>query len=96
MIVSGVLGLLNGVLGIFGKRSEAVVARNQSRIDNMQRTWVDEILVFYWFSPSVIAWFDVEKSVEMQNAMTSNQEFFGIQVAITLAVFGINKLKGKR
>jgi len=91
-ILGGLAGQIIGVIGKGGKARQDIL---KARVDSMKRTWVDEMLFLYWFSPSIVAWWDTEKSTAMIDAMSSNKEFFAIQVAITCAVFGLNKLNGK-
>ena len=95
MIFNVLGGLAGQIIGMFGKSGEARQDAIKARIDSMQRTWSDEILIVYWFAPSVRAWWDPEGGTAMIEAMTSSEQFFGIQVAITAAVFGLGKLNGK-
>ena len=89
-------GLANGALGVFGKHSAGVRDRNAARIANLERTWVDEILVGYWFSPTIIGWFNATQGAVMQDLMTRDTQLYAMQVTITLAVFGVNKVHKAR
>jgi len=88
-------GLVGQVIGLVGDKGKAAQADLVARAENMKRSWTDEVLVIYWFSPSVIAWFDKEKSLEVQQTMTADPELFALQVAITAAVFGLGKINGR-
>lgn len=96
MIANIVGGLAAEVIGIFGQRGKEKREEIKTRIENMQRSWTDEILVVYWFAPSVLAWFNPEHAAKMISSMTADEQFFGIQVAITVAVFGLGKLNGRK
>jgi hypothetical protein len=61
----------------------------------MARSWTDEFLVVYWFSPSIVGIFNTAKGIEMSSNMTHNTELFALQVAITAAVFGLGKINGR-
>ncbi len=95
MIVNLLGGLAGQLIGLFGAKGAAKQRAIATRIDNMKRTWVDEILVLYWFAPSVVAWFNADQSAAMIAAMTSDEQFLAVQVGITAAVFGLNKLAGR-
>ena len=93
MIVSGIMGLAKAGLAIFGNRTEAAQKVVQTRIDSMSRTWTDEILVVFWFAPTIVGWFSTDKGAAMIDLMTRDKELLGVQLLITGAVFGLGKMK---
>jgi hypothetical protein len=95
MIVNAALGLVGQVISLFGQAGKAKQEDLKTRVEAMKRSWTDEILVVYWFSPTMVGWFDLAKSIEMQNSMTANTELFAMQVAISAAVFGLGKINGR-
>ncbi len=96
MIVSMLGGLAGQVIGLFGQKGKASQENIKARMDNMKRSWTDEFIAVYWFSPSIMAWFNPEKAELMITVMMSNTEMVAIQVAITAAVFGLGKVKGRK
>jgi len=96
MIVNIAAKLLGSVIGIWGEKGKAKQEALATRVEAMKRSWTDEFIAVYWFSPSIVSWFDPDKATAMITSMTSNEQFFGVQIGITLAVFGIGKLNGKK
>ena len=95
MIVAAGMSLIGQVIGLFGKKGEAAQAQLKTRIESMDRTWTDEILVVVWFTPVVVAWFDAERSQEWIAGVFSNPEYSALLIGITAAVFGLGKLGRK-
>ena len=95
MIFNVLGGLAGQIIGLFGAAGQQKREALNARIQNMQRSWTDEILVLYWFSPSFVAWVNPDKATTMIQAMTADKEFFAVQAAITAAVFGLGKLNGR-
>lgn len=98
MIVKGAIALAGQVIGLFGERGKATQEAIARARDNMARSWTDEFIALYWFGPSFVGWFNPERSIEIQAAMTAQPDVLAIQIAITAAVFGLGKLSslGKR
>ena len=96
MIVSGAIGLAGQIIGLFGDRGKEKQALLKERAQNMQRTWVDEFLAVYWFSPNIVGFFSEARAQVMIDTMTRSTDVLAIQIGITAAVFGLNKLAGKK
>ena len=96
-MIANILGGLAGqVIGLFGAKGKAQQQNIQTRMALMQRTWVDELLVVFWFAPSIVSWVSPEKADAMITSMMGNSELTLMQGAITAAVFGLGKVSGKR
>ena len=97
MLVNGVLGLAGQIIGLFGQRGQAQQEQLKAVSDRLQRTWVDELIVLYWFWPSVAAQLGWAEPLAVQiQQIKDSPELFAIQLGITGAVFGLNKIAGKR
>lgn len=96
MIANGILNIIGQVVGIFGQTGKAKQEALKQVAANMQRTWTDEIIVAYWFAPSVLALFGYPDALTtMQGFAQSGDLLFEMQVGISAAVFGLGKLAGK-
>jgi len=95
-LINVVAGLAGQIIGLFGTKGKAQQEALKVRVENMKRSWTDEILVMYWFGPSFIGWVNPAHGIEIQNAMFANTEIVSIQVALTAAVFGLGKLNGRK
>jgi hypothetical protein len=96
MIAGLIANLAGSVIGLFGQAGKAKQDALTARVSNMERSWTDEVIALYWFGPSFIGFFNPETSVAIQGAMFANQELVGIQVGITMAVFGLGKINGRK
>lgn len=97
MIWQAGIGLLGQVIGLFGERGKAKQEALREVAQNFQRTWVDELIVIYWFAPSVASYFGAGQALANQIAMLdASGPLMEIQIGISAAVFGLNKLSGKR
>ena len=97
MIWQAGIGLIGQVIGLFGERGKAKQQALTAVAQNFQRTWVDELIVLYWFFPSVLAYLGYTESLDTQIEMLSSSgPLMEIQIGISAAVFGLNKLSGKR
>jgi len=96
MIVSLLGNLAGQVIGLMGKKGAAKQAEIAERMQQMERSWTDEVLVVYWFSPSMIGWISPAKADAIITVMFSNPEMVTIQAAITAAVFGLGKVNGRK
>lgn len=94
MIWKAGIGLLGQVIGLFGEAGKAKQEALREVAANFQRTWVDEIVVLYWFAPTVLSWFGILKPLYSLETMAP--ELMQIQLGITAAIFGLNKLGGRR
>ena len=98
MIVSGVLNLFGQLIGVFGQKGKAKQEQITATAANMQRTWTDEIIVLYWFGPTLLALFGFSEPMDRQLLMITaeNSLLFEVQVGITAAVFGLSKIAGRK
>lgn len=97
MLINGLIGLAGQIVGLFGKRGAAKQEALKAVASNMQRTYVDELIVLYWFLPTVLAIAGFPDTLERQQAMIADGSLlFEVQLGISAAVFGLNKIAGKR
>jgi len=96
MLVPLAGNLIGQVIGLFGQKGQASKEALQARMGAMERSWTDEILVVYWFSPGIASWIDPVYATTMIAAMFSNTELVALQGAITAAVFGLGKVNGRK
>jgi hypothetical protein len=96
MIVGGIINLLGQAIGMFGAKGKAKQDALAVRVSGMGRSWTDEFIALYWFGPSFVGFWSPEASIAIQSAMFNNKELVGIQVGITMAVFGLGKLNGRK
>ena len=89
-------GVLGQVIGLFGAKGKAAQEQLKARVSMMERSWTDEFIAVVWFSPVIVAWFSPAKSEAWITALTVNQDYFGLLVGITAAVFGLGKLNGRK
>ena len=94
MIWQGAIGLLGQVIGLFGERGKAKQEALKTVAANMQRTWVDAIIVLYWFAPTVLSWVGILKP--LYSLETMDPQLMQVQLGISAAVFGLNKLAGRK
>lgn len=93
MIVSGIMSLAGQLIGLVGAKGKAAQEQINTRVSAMERSWTDEVLVAYWFSPGFVAWFSPEAVEAWTKATVGNEQLFTIQLLITAAVFGLGKIK---
>jgi hypothetical protein len=91
-----ITGVIGQVIGLIGQRGKAAQDALNARVAMMQRSMTDEFIGLYWLSPGFMAWVDADRASEWIAAVTSNAEFFQMQVAITVAVFGLGKINGRK
>jgi len=96
MIVGGIINLLGQAIGLFGAKGEAKQEALAVRVSGMERSWTDEFIAVVWFSPLVVAWFNPARADAWIASVTGNLEYFGMLAGITMAVFGIGKLNGRK
>ena len=97
MIWQAGIGLIGQVIGLFGQAGKAKQEALKATAQNFQRTWVDELIVLYWFFPSVLAYLGRPESLQTQvDMLNASGPLMEIQIGISAAVFGLNKLSGKR
>ena len=94
MIWQGAIGLLGQVIGLFGQAGKAKQEALKTVAAGFQRTWVDEIIVLYWFAPTVLSWFGILKP--LYSLETMDPQLMQVQLGISAAVFGLNKLAGRK
>jgi hypothetical protein len=96
MIVKAGLTLASSLLGMIGAKGERAKESLENARDSMERSWTDEVLVVYWFGPTIVAMFGYTSSLEAQTAAIAEfSPLFQVQIAITAAIFGLGKLKLK-
>lgn len=93
MIINGALGLVGQVIGLFGAKGQRTQEQMKARLDAMGRSWTDEFIAVVWFSPLIVAWVSPERAQSWIDTITSQNDYFAMLVAITLAVFGIGKIQ---
>ncbi len=97
MIVSGIMTLLGQGLGLLGNRGKAAQERMNVRVSAMERSWTDEFLVVVWFYDRILAVFDPAAAEAYLYAVSQAPvDHIAMQVAITGAVFGLGKVKGRK
>jgi len=96
VIVNLVGGLLGQVIGLFGAKGKAQQEQMASRISALGRSWTDEFIAVVWFSPLIVSWISPDRAQAWIDTITSQDEYFSMLVGITLAVFGIGKLNGRK
>jgi len=95
-MINVLAGIAGQVIGLFGAKGRAQQERMMARVAAMERSWTDEVIALYWFSPGFVAWFSPERATEWIAAVSSQPEFFATQGIITAAVFGLGKINGRR
>ena len=89
-------GLAGQLIGLFGQQGRDAQANIKTRLAQMERSYTDEVIVAYWFGPTLVAIFGwAEPLVNQQIMVSANGEIFAIQAAITAAVFGLGKMNGR-
>jgi|TARA_R110002096_G_scaffold5079_4_gene23644 hypothetical protein len=98
MIATGVINLAGQIIGLFGQKGAAAQAQIKATAANMQRTYTDEVIVLYWFGPSIVSLFGLAEPMQQQLLMINADTglLFEVQIGITAAVFGLGKLAGKK
>lgn len=89
-------GLAGQIIGLFGERGRANQAVIKERLAQMERSYTDEVIIAYWFGPTIVSIFGWAAPLINQKGMiTENTEIFAVQTALTAAVFGLGKMNGR-
>lgn len=97
MIVNLIAGLAGQLIGLFGERGKKAQEILSARVSQMERSWTDEFIVVTWFSPVWVAWFSEQRAIGWINLVQNLPgEYWVMLQGITLAVFGLGKLNGRK